>query len=154
MDTLLLLCRLDAFLVRGSDMLMQGVRGCVKIELCRLHQKLALGGLRVHWIHDQRFHPPFYNDVVIDLKRVRQGDIISPKLFSATLENVMRELEGEDVGVKDDGRQLHHLRFPGAIVLVTASISQAERMLADFDRVRGNFGLQLNPTKTIFMRNG
>ncbi|VDP57706.1 unnamed protein product, partial [Heligmosomoides polygyrus] len=53
-----------------------------------------------------------------------------------------------------DGRQLHHLRFADDIVLITPSISQAERMLADFDRVCGNVGLQLNLTKTIFMRNG
>ncbi|VDO69538.1 unnamed protein product [Heligmosomoides polygyrus] len=98
---------------------------------------------------------PFYNDVVVDVKRaVRQGDTISPKLFSATLENVMRELEWEDMGVRVDGQQLHHLRFADDIVLMTASISQAERMLADFDCVCGNVGLQLNLTKLMFMRNG
>ncbi|VDO90361.1 unnamed protein product [Heligmosomoides polygyrus] len=66
----------------------------------------------------------------------------------------MRELEREDMGVKVDGRQLHHLRFAEDIVLITPSISHAERMLADFDRVCGNVGLQLNLTKTMFMRNG
>ncbi|VDP08703.1 unnamed protein product [Heligmosomoides polygyrus] len=85
---------------------------------------------------------PFYNDVVIDVKRkVWQRDTISPKLFSATLENVIRELEWEDMGVKVDGQQLHHLRFAADIVLITPSISQVERMLADFDRVCGNVGL-------------
>ncbi|VDP48849.1 unnamed protein product [Heligmosomoides polygyrus] len=69
-------------------------------------------------------------------------------------ENVMRELEWEDMGVKVDGRQLHHLRFADDIVLITPSISQAERMLADFDRVFGNVGLQLKLTKTMFMRDG
>ena len=55
---------------------------------------------------------PFYNDIIIDVKRgVRQGDTISPKLFSAALENVMRTLEWDDIGVKLHGRQLHHLRF-------------------------------------------
>ncbi|XGW34773.1 hypothetical protein V3C99_018637, partial [Haemonchus contortus] len=34
---------------------------------------------------------PFYKEVIINVKRgVRQGDTISPKLFSAALENVMR----------------------------------------------------------------
>ncbi|VDO86170.1 unnamed protein product [Heligmosomoides polygyrus] len=61
----------------------------------------------------------------------------------------MRELEWDDMGVKVDGRQLHHLRFADDIVLITPSISQAERMLADFDRVCGSVGLQLNLTKTI-----
>ncbi|VDP62700.1 unnamed protein product [Heligmosomoides polygyrus] len=65
----------------------------------------------------------------------------------------MRELEWEDMGVKVDGQQLHHLRFADAIVLTTPSISQAERMLADFDRVCGSLGLQLNLTKTMLMWN-
>ncbi|VDO83172.1 unnamed protein product [Heligmosomoides polygyrus] len=45
----------------------------------------------------------------------------------------MRELEWEDMGWKVDGRQLHHLRFAGDIVLITPNISQEERMLVDFD---------------------
>ncbi|KAE9421597.1 hypothetical protein Angca_004733, partial [Angiostrongylus cantonensis] len=37
---------------------------------------------------------PIYNDINVDAKRgVRQGDTISPKLFTATLQNVMRTLE-------------------------------------------------------------
>ncbi|VDP36558.1 unnamed protein product [Heligmosomoides polygyrus] len=67
----------------------------------------------------------------------------------------MRELHRmEDMGVKVDGRQLQDLRFADDVVLITPSISQAERMLADFDRVRGNVELQLNLTKTMFVRNG
>ncbi|VDP24499.1 unnamed protein product [Heligmosomoides polygyrus] len=66
----------------------------------------------------------------------------------------MREREWEDMGVKIDCRQLHHLRFADDIVLKTPTISQAERMLADFDRVCGNVGLQLNLTRTMSMRNG
>ncbi|VDO81645.1 unnamed protein product [Heligmosomoides polygyrus] len=66
----------------------------------------------------------------------------------------MRELDWEDMGVKVDGRQLHHLHFADDIVLITPSISQAERVLFDFDRVCRNVRLQLNLTKTMFMRNG
>ncbi|EPB76239.1 hypothetical protein ANCCEY_04656 [Ancylostoma ceylanicum] len=33
---------------------------------------------------------PFYDDITIDVKRgVRQGDTVSPKLFTATLEDIM-----------------------------------------------------------------
>ncbi|KAK6760414.1 hypothetical protein RB195_021761 [Necator americanus] len=39
-------------------------------------------------------------------------------------------------------------------VLTTPSISQAERMLTEFDETCGCFGLQLNLQKTMFMRNG
>ncbi|EYC23371.1 hypothetical protein Y032_0015g2612 [Ancylostoma ceylanicum] len=98
---------------------------------------------------------PFYDDITIDVRRgVRQGDTVSPKLFTATLEDVMRRLEWDNMGVRVDGRLLHHLRFADDIVLITPSISQAKRMLADFDDACGKIGLQLNQTKTMFMRNG
>ncbi|WKY03173.1 hypothetical protein Q1695_016459 [Nippostrongylus brasiliensis] len=102
---------------------------------------------------------PFYNNIRINVKRgVRQGDTISPKLFNASLENIMRTLEWDDMVVKIDGRQLHHLRIADDIVLITPSITQAERMLADFDHADfdhafGKIGLQLNLTETMFMKN-
>uniref|UniRef100_A0A7I4XYX2 Reverse transcriptase domain-containing protein n=1 Tax=Haemonchus contortus TaxID=6289 RepID=A0A7I4XYX2_HAECO len=98
---------------------------------------------------------PFYKEVIINVKRgVRQGDTISSKLFSAALENVMRHMEWESMGVKVDGRYLHHLRFADDIVLITPNIEQAEQMLAEFDNACGKIGLRLNLTKTMFMRNG
>ncbi|KAK6735469.1 hypothetical protein RB195_018590 [Necator americanus] len=98
---------------------------------------------------------PFYKNIIIDVKRgVRQGDTISPKIFTATLENAMRKLERDNMGVKVDGRQLHHLRYADDIVLMSPSISQAERMLTEFDETCGCIGLQLNLQKTMFMRNG
>ncbi|KAK6754712.1 hypothetical protein RB195_013601 [Necator americanus] len=75
---------------------------------------------------------PFYKNIIIDVKRgVRQGVTISPKIFSATRENAVRKLDWYDVGVKVDGRQLHHLHFADDIVLITPSINQAERMLTE-----------------------
>uniref|UniRef100_A0A0K0D7D1 Reverse transcriptase domain-containing protein n=1 Tax=Angiostrongylus cantonensis TaxID=6313 RepID=A0A0K0D7D1_ANGCA len=66
----------------------------------------------------------------------------------------MRTLEWNHMGIKTGGRQVHHLRFADDIVLMTPNISQAERMLADFDRACGKIVLRLNPTKTMFIRNG
>ncbi|KAK6757391.1 hypothetical protein RB195_015300 [Necator americanus] len=66
----------------------------------------------------------------------------------------MRKLEWDDMGVKVNGQQLHHLRFADDVVLITLSISQAERMLTEFDETCGCIGLQLNLQKTMFMRNG
>uniref|UniRef100_A0A7I4YKB3 Reverse transcriptase domain-containing protein n=1 Tax=Haemonchus contortus TaxID=6289 RepID=A0A7I4YKB3_HAECO len=59
--------------------------------------------------------------------------VMCDKATSAALENIMRHLEWEDLGVKVDGRFLHHLRFADDIVLITPNIEQAERMLAEFD---------------------
>ncbi|KAK6761370.1 hypothetical protein RB195_022435 [Necator americanus] len=83
-----------------------------------------------------------------------KGDTISPKIFTATLEKAMRKSEWDAIGVKIDGRQLHHLCFADNIVLITPSISQAERMLTEFDGTCGCIGLQLNLQKKMFMRNG
>ncbi|KAK6737477.1 hypothetical protein RB195_019902 [Necator americanus] len=58
------------------------------------------------------------------------------------------------MGVKVDGRQLHHLHIADGIVLIKPSISQAERMLTEFDETCGCIGLQLNLQKTMFMRDG
>ncbi|VDM55141.1 unnamed protein product [Angiostrongylus costaricensis] len=55
---------------------------------------------------------------------------------------------------KIDARQSHHLCFADDIVLTTPNISQAERMLADFDKACGNIDLRLNLTKAMFMKNG
>uniref|UniRef100_A0A0K0DQA7 Reverse transcriptase domain-containing protein n=1 Tax=Angiostrongylus cantonensis TaxID=6313 RepID=A0A0K0DQA7_ANGCA len=77
-----------------------------------------------------------------------------PKLFTATLQNVMRTLKWENMGAKIDGRQLYHLRIADDIVLITPDISQAERMLADFDKACAKIGHRLNLKKTMFMKNG
>ncbi|KAK6749290.1 hypothetical protein RB195_001721 [Necator americanus] len=52
---------------------------------------------------------PFYKNTIIDVKKgVGQGDTISPNIFTAILENTMRMLEWDDIGLEVDGRQLHH----------------------------------------------
>uniref|UniRef100_A0A0K0DBS9 Reverse transcriptase domain-containing protein n=1 Tax=Angiostrongylus cantonensis TaxID=6313 RepID=A0A0K0DBS9_ANGCA len=89
---------------------------------------------------------PFYNVVNIYMKGgVRQGYTISPKLVTATLQNVILGLEWDSMGVKIDADD---------IVLITPDISQAERMFADFDKACGKIGLRLNLKKTMFMKNG
>ncbi|EPB66606.1 hypothetical protein ANCCEY_14304 [Ancylostoma ceylanicum] len=85
---------------------------------------------------------------------VRQGDIVSPELFITALEDGMRSPQLEVMGVRIDGRLLHHLRIADDIVLISPSISQAGHILADIDDACEKIGLQLNLTKTMFMRNG
>ncbi|VDM60171.1 unnamed protein product [Angiostrongylus costaricensis] len=66
----------------------------------------------------------------------------------------MPPLEWDNMGVKVDGRQLHHLRFADDIVLMTPKTSQAEGVLDDFDKACGKIGLRLNLTETMLMKNG
>ncbi|KAK6742776.1 hypothetical protein RB195_010192 [Necator americanus] len=47
---------------------------------------------------------PFYTNIITDVKRgVRQDVTISPIIFTATIENAMRKLEWDGMGVKVDG---------------------------------------------------
>ncbi|KAE9413916.1 hypothetical protein Angca_002771, partial [Angiostrongylus cantonensis] len=46
------------------------------------------------------------------------------------------------------------LRFAENIVVITPGTSQAERMLADFDKACGKIGFRLNLKKTMLMKNG
>ncbi|VDM61039.1 unnamed protein product [Angiostrongylus costaricensis] len=86
---------------------------------------------------------PFYDDINIYVKRgVGRGDTISPNYSPPSFENVKRSLEWDNMGVKNDGQQLQHLRFPDNIVVIIPNISQAERMLDDFDKACGKIGLR------------
>ena len=56
----------------------------------------------------------------IRIKRgVRQGDTISPTLYTATLESIFSRLNWENKGVKIDGKCLSNLRFADDIFLCT-----------------------------------
>ncbi|CAK1600454.1 unnamed protein product [Parnassius mnemosyne] len=55
----------------------------------------------------------------IQLQRgVRQGDVISPKLFTAALEDVFKLLDWKGYGININGEYITHLRFADDIVLM------------------------------------
>ncbi|CAD6190024.1 unnamed protein product [Caenorhabditis auriculariae] len=90
-------------------------------------------------------------------KGVRQGDTISPKLFSTALEDAMRQLgwdtnrDWEDgnviKGINIDGKILTNLRFADDIVLFANNTSDLSSMLNDLDAVGKKIGLQMNEKK-------
>uniref|UniRef100_A0A7I4Y8T5 Reverse transcriptase domain-containing protein n=1 Tax=Haemonchus contortus TaxID=6289 RepID=A0A7I4Y8T5_HAECO len=86
-------------------------------------------------------------------KGVRQGDTISPKLFTAALQWVMKSLDWDEKGIRVDGRFLSNLRFADDIVLFSSSIAEAETMLAELNKAGKKVGLRINQTKTQFMKN-
>ena len=69
----------------------------------------------------------------IKLQRgVRQGDNISPKLFTACLQDaIINKINWEDKGINIDGEHLSHLIFADDIVLVAKSPEELESMLSD-----------------------
>ena len=88
----------------------------------------------------------------IRIKRaVRQGDTISPKLFTATLESIFRRLNWENKGVKIDGEFLSNLRLADDIFLCTETPQELQQMLQELSDESRRMGLKMNITKTKVM---
>ncbi|EYC11015.1 hypothetical protein Y032_0053g2428 [Ancylostoma ceylanicum] len=79
---------------------------------------------------------------------VRQGDTISPKLFTATLEHVFRKLNWSDYGVSVNGNQLTNLRFADDVVLIAKSAQELQAMITELDNHSIGCGLKISGTKT------
>ena len=54
-------------------------------------------------------------------KGFRQGDIISPKLFTAVLEEVFKNLEWEETGIEINGEYINNIRLADTVVLMSES---------------------------------
>nr|XP_037870351.1 uncharacterized protein LOC119629240 [Bombyx mori] len=86
-------------------------------------------------------------------KGVRQGDPLSPKLFSATLEHVFRQLEWDDYGININGVLLNHLRFADDLILISENPETLQKMIEQLVRESEKIGLSLNTSKTKLMTN-
>ena len=65
----------------------------------------------------------------LQIKRgVRQGDPISPKLFSAAIETIFQAVD-LDKGLNIDGETLTNLRFADDVALTTNNITEMEEQL-------------------------
>ena len=85
-------------------------------------------------------------------KGVKQGDTISPKLFTACLETVFRKLSWKS-GIDVNGEQLNHLRFADDVVLIANNTRKLQKMLRELDAESRKVGLKLNRSKTKYMRS-
>uniref|UniRef100_A0A0N5C0B1 Reverse transcriptase domain-containing protein n=1 Tax=Strongyloides papillosus TaxID=174720 RepID=A0A0N5C0B1_STREA len=96
----------------------------------------------------------FHKKLQIQVKRgVRQGDTISPKLFTAVVEDVFSKLDWTKKGIRIDGEHLTHLRFADDIVLITHTMEEAEQNLNELNRLSEEIGLRINRKKTQVLRN-
>ncbi|KAG1649311.1 putative ubiquitin carboxyl-terminal hydrolase MINDY-4 [Nymphon striatum] len=86
-------------------------------------------------------------------KGVRQGDSISPKLFTACLENVFRGLNWTSKGIPINGDRLTNLRFADDVVLFSESLQELQLMVEELRTASSNVGLEINLSKTKVMFN-
>ena len=90
----------------------------------------------------------------------KQGDPISPILFNAVLEKVMRELkakwtqEGKGVKFNSGMKFLQHLRFADDLLLIATSKKHVQSMLEDLSVASGKVGLVLHMGETRVLTNG
>ncbi|XP_048487141.1 uncharacterized protein LOC125490834 [Plutella xylostella] len=90
----------------------------------------------------------------IQLQRgVRQGDVISPKLFTCALEDVFKLVEWKRLGINVNGEYISHLRFADDIVIMAETLEELGEMLTDLNDASKQVGLKMNMDKTKVMSN-
>lgn len=77
---------------------------------------------------------------------MRQGDIISPKLFTLVLEDMSKTLDWDDKGINIDVVRLSHLRFTDDIVLISTTERELKR--EEMHKKTIQIGLKMNFSKT------
>ena len=83
---------------------------------------------------------------------VRQGDPISPKLFSAAIETIFQTVD-LDKGLNIDGETLINLRFADDVALTTNNMTEMEEELNRLNKNSKNIGLKMHKGKTKYMTN-
>ena len=93
----------------------------------------------------------------IDLKRgARQGDIISPKLFTSCLQDkIIDKINWEERGINIDGELLAHLEFADDIIVIAHTPEELQKTLQDLNDSSQPVGLKmhLGKTKVMFNKN-
>ncbi|CAG9133292.1 unnamed protein product [Plutella xylostella] len=88
-------------------------------------------------------------------KGVKQGDPLSPNLFTSCLEEVFKKLtqSWENKGIDIGGHKLTNLRFADDIVLFSHSAPELQQMLRELSTASLEVGLMMNRSKTKVMTN-
>ena len=86
---------------------------------------------------------------------VRQGDPISPVLFTATLEDIFRSCHfPTDAGINIDGERLMNLRFADDIAIFEDDATSMQIIVDELNKQGKKVGLKINNEKTKILTNG
>ena len=76
-------------------------------------------------------------------KGVRQGDTVSPVMFTAAVEEIFKRMNSE-AGININGVRLSNLRFADDIILCAESEEKLKDMLKDLNNEGNRHEMQLN----------
>lgn len=95
----------------------------------------------------------FNTPIKIQINRgVRQGDVISPNLFTSTLQTMLGKIQLKG-GINIDGEKLQILLFADDIILISETPKELETMLNQIHQESNKIGLEIHPQKTQWMKN-
>ena len=83
---------------------------------------------------------------------MRQGDTLSPILFTSALEEIFKRVEIED-GVNINGERQSNLRFANDIILFAENEKGLEKLLNVLNTEGKEDGMRMNKKKTKIMCN-
>ena len=87
------------------------------------------------------------------LRGMRQGDPVSPKLFTATIQEVFKTAQLEEKRINIDGEKLSNLRFADDVALTTEDVRERKHQLITVKEESLIIGLKIHKGKTKFMTN-
>lgn len=94
-------------------------------------------------------------EVTINVRRgVKQGDVISPKLFIGVLQKIMNGVEWGKRGIKIEGEFLNRLEFADDVVLIGTNITEIRDMVGLLNEECKKFGMKINGDKCRLMNFG
>jgi hypothetical protein len=85
-------------------------------------------------------------------KGVRQGDTLSPVLFTAAVEEIFKRTD-QSSGININGTRLNNLRFADDIILFAKTETDLQRNLAALNEEGKKDGMKMNKKKTKIMCN-
>ena len=86
-------------------------------------------------------------------KGERQGDTISPKWFTATLEDLFHNFDWSNRGFSINGNKTSNLRFADDVTIISQDLEALEISLNELSVAIMQHGLKINMTKTEVLRN-
>ena len=79
---------------------------------------------------------------------VRQGDTISPKIFTTAMEDIFKKLNLQERGVKVDGEKFAALRYADDVALIAISVKNMEVQLNELNQGIKKIRLNIHKGKT------